>query len=267
MRRRKQPAKDGPRQREEWARPQGVGLGLDEHDALDVVVKARSWGEADPHRNVHGGGARQPQVNGAAYHESGHAVVALFLHRRLKVVSLTGQQDAYRHVLAYRGPLTEERLEVASHAGPGLASMDNRSRNWIEREVMISLAGPLVELRAADGQRPMETGGEVVLIPPAVNERFSPRMGSGIQGTGPSGGDHAFVSDLLRGVTNGDEALARAWEDFLSHRTDHLICSPLIWPRIEAVALALEERGTLRGSEVRAIAFPPLPAAADVWSG
>jgi hypothetical protein len=70
-----------------------------------------------------------------AYHEAGHAVVALSLRRRFRYVTIVPKDNSLGHVLKTAKP---ESIEPDCDASP-------RVDRWIEREVMVIMAGSLAE--------------------------------------------------------------------------------------------------------------------------
>lgn len=71
-----------------------------------------------------------------AYHEAGHAVMACHLRPRFRYVTIVGGADSSGHFMPTDPP----------HWLKPEINDDRRTRNWIAREVMISLAGGWAEM-------------------------------------------------------------------------------------------------------------------------
>jgi len=72
-----------------------------------------------------------------AYHEAGHAVAALVLHRRFRHVTIEPDEDSGGHIAwSLGGPRVSE-----------LANSERRLRARIERGIIVTYAGPLAEAR------------------------------------------------------------------------------------------------------------------------
>ena len=84
-----------------------------------------------------------------AYHEAGHVVAAVFLGRGVRRATIIGDEKTDGLVQNHRrGANWMERLEEADFASCWGGFIDGRTRRAVETEIMISLAGGLVEMQA-----------------------------------------------------------------------------------------------------------------------
>jgi hypothetical protein len=84
------------------------------------------------------GEKRNEKRSGVAYHEAGHAVVAVALRRRFRKVTIVPEHDSLGHVLQRPYPKTFQ---------PEINS-DGRTERRIRDDVMCSFAGMLAQRRA-----------------------------------------------------------------------------------------------------------------------
>ena len=148
-----------------------------------------------------------------ARHEAGHAVVCHHLLGSVRRVDITETADALG---SCEGPdlrLTLNPGEALSPAG----------REKVERRIMVLLAGPIAE---------RQLSGRYCHV----------------------GASHDYqVSFHLASVYCQSDASAEAFLKWLWVRTEELLELPFVRGRVDAVAMALLERGELSGREVRRI--------------
>ena len=97
-----------------------------------------------------------------AFHEAGHAVAACFLRRKLKAVAIEvpfRREDECTGYISY-----EPMFDPSQHAGP----LDAKTREMLEQDVVISLAGPFAEEAAGGAERNLGyNGGFSTYLPEA----------------------------------------------------------------------------------------------------
>jgi ATP-dependent Zn protease len=167
--------------------------------------------------NVHTGIKHRSELELTAYHEAGHAVVAIHLHRGVKSVTVVPnpETNSLGHCEYHELPNKEERLKVLERGDR------QRSRPWLEREIILLLAGNHAEDK--------------------VKGRWNHRGASD---------DMSKVFDLASSMCgSNDETLA--YVRWLSERARNEVES--LWPLIEKVAQALVVKKTMTGREVRQI--------------
>jgi hypothetical protein len=191
---------------------------------------------------------------GASYHEAGHAVASIILGRGVRSVSIVGDGESAGRVINHlRGAKWIDRLEEADYASSWGGFIDGRTRRMVEVEVMILLAGGLVQMKAL-GVEHHEVGMGLELL----DEEESAAMVSKYGGEQSewqhmvTGGDYEQAMDLVLKVSGG-EGEASAYLGWLEQRTRNLIRSPGFWSSVEAVAHALEQKGELSGQRAREI--------------
>jgi hypothetical protein len=136
-----------------------------------------------------------------AYHEAGHAVVALALGRTIHKVS----------VLPNRERLGEVRFAKGA-AKP--------TDDWIEREILIALAGPVAEARF--------TG---TFAPDAAHE------------------DLRFVRRLA--LERKSERAAGRYEQRMLDKTEYLLADEATWAAVVRIAAELMKHGEISGRAAR----------------
>lgn len=144
----------------------------------------------------------QPPAEATAYHEAGHAIVALDLGRPVAFVSaLPG-----RHFLGT--------------CAFGKAVF-RPSEDWLEREMLIALAGPAAEARHT-GVYCWEGGGR----------------------------DLACAESFARQRTSGDRQAARLLRRMLA-KAEHLLARENNWEAVERLAAELRRLGEVSGRAAR----------------
>jgi hypothetical protein len=159
-----------------------------------------------------------------AYHEAGHAVVAIHLGIGIgrKGVSIIPDPDANRsgrtHILL-------------GFAGRPDVAITDRMRLCAEKRVVVSFAGQ------------------------AAQRKFQPRS---VRRDHADSDRQGILDLLIRFIPNIPEL--EAYCRWLEIRAENLVNSPMVWLRICAVAEALVEQKYLRPQEVRAICIKPWTA-------
>lgn len=153
-----------------------------------------------------------------AFHEAGHAVMAIVLRKPWRAVSIEPDEDAFgRTYMAKLGKRFKPDIEV-----------NTRTRNMIEREVMMFLAGPEAE-RFKTGRRN------------SVGAR-----------------DDYQCAGLLLGYAVGDQDELDAYLEWLRCRTVNDLRQPMFWARVELLAERLLEQRRMTRREATALVLPHL---------
>ncbi len=172
-----------------------------------------------------------------AYHEAGHAVAAVWLHRPITRATIDSDaqwldEDAIGGT-GGAAPLHGDQWEGYEH------SFTEADRRRVEREVMCLLAGPLVEEqhvgafnKAGAGIVTFEGTDRVILW---------------------EGGDYRKIVFLSETVGGNDEENA-AYVEWLRLRTLRLVGQHDFRVMVDAVAAELLARGSLSGRRVHAVA-------------
>jgi len=157
----------------------------------------------------------------AAYHEAGHAVMAVLLRGRLASVTI----DSNRKVCKDRGAagVTAHRKFAGNDFDEIRSGRGARKRRLIERAVQVYYAGS-VAVSILVGRTDWEGAGK----------------------------DLEELGDLLWRITLSEEE-AVAYGRWLWIRTRNILSGERFWAMVEAVAEALLERETLTAKEVRTI--------------
>jgi hypothetical protein len=151
-----------------------------------------------------------------AYHEAGHAVVAHRLGYRVEGASIV-EKEGSKGRIKLPNPMHRKDPKLARH------------RIWVEHAAIIALAGPLTQKRHNPHSHWRSAG-----------------VGYGKFMT--KGTDFQIVSQLIDRV-HGEGKVAQIFWRYLEAQAEELI--DINWPKIEHVAQALLEHGTLSGDEVR----------------
>ena len=136
-----------------------------------------------------------------AYHEAGHAVVALALGRPVHKVSALPDRERLGHCAFGKAPVRP-------------------SEDWIEREILISLAGLAAEARH-----------------------------TGTYGWAEAEKDLRYVRRLLR--DSGSERKAERVEKRLLRKVEHLLADDEHWRAVELIAAELLAHGVISGRATR----------------
>jgi hypothetical protein len=157
----------------------------------------------------------------SAFHEAGHAVVAFALRRAVKVMSVVSDGES-------NGRLVNRRLPDTFRPD---VNNDGRTRWFVEREIMVILAGG-VALEKFQGHRRALDDGE----------------------------DRRYATDLASYVY-GDLEESCAYVAWLRARTKLLLNQPWNWRAVANLARALLEHKELSGRGARRI----YQAAIDIY--
>lgn len=136
-----------------------------------------------------------------AYHEAGHAVVALVLGRPVQLVSVLPTRDLLG-VCQFRNPVFRP------------------SEDWLEREILIALAGLAAE---------------------AIH--------TGNYGWDEASRDLVYVRKLV--VQRAGERRAERLERRMLAKVEHLLGQERHWRAVELIAAALLEQGEISGRTAR----------------
>jgi hypothetical protein len=151
-----------------------------------------------------------------AYHEAGHAVVAVEMHRPLRRVTVV--PDGARKTLG----CCEQAPWPRWFRRQPRRERDNRTRDFIEAQALIDFAGGIAEARFKGSRRRLG----------ACRDR----------------NNALTLLERLSGSRKECEAYA-AW---LYARTENLLAQGYVWRMVEAVAAELLRKGTLSGRQLRA---------------
>lgn len=186
--------------------------------------------------------------NDVAYHEAGHAVASFLLGREVLRASIIEAEDSKGRVDNQpRGTDWINRLEEADYESSWGGFIDCDIRKDIESEVMIILAGGLVQMKAMGLERHEVGMGVARLSSEDADAMAKTHGGEKSDWQNPIvGGDYQQAVDLVLKVSGGDEEGA-AYLQWLEERTRNFIRRPDFWPIVEVVALALKENGELSG--------------------
>ncbi len=136
-----------------------------------------------------------------AYHEAGHAVIALLLGRPVHAVSVLPTRD-HLGVCQFRNPVFRP------------------SEDWIEREVLISLAGLAAEARHTGSYQFDEASRDL-----------------------------SYVRKLL--VQRAGERRAERLERRMLAKVEHLLAREGTWRAVELLVEALLQQGEISGRTAR----------------
>jgi hypothetical protein len=194
-------------------------------------MNKRSKTPARPPREPRADGPwkRITRLEGTAYHEAGHAAVAFYLRRAVTRVTIVPDED--------KGTLGHVRHTALSKALITVfeEGVDERRRDWIEREILIYFAGGLAEKKLTGRMNHVGMGGDVRAV-----EEWASRI--------------CYTPEE-----------ARAYVTWLSKRAEALVNDKVVWSCVEAMARELLKAKTLSGRRARQIyrqAIPRLPAEA-----
>jgi len=146
-----------------------------------------------------------------AYHEAGHAVIALFLGVRVHTATARKQES-------YDGLVRHAKLvRLSDHGDAG----DNSVRARWEKAILIAMAGGIAQ------------------------RKFSPRSIRGAH----TQEDDLNIEDLASRICEGSEAQYHHYVRWMRVRCTESV--ERLWPEIEMAAYALVEGRPLSGAELR----------------
>jgi ATP-dependent Zn protease len=150
-----------------------------------------------------------------SFHEAGHAMVAIWFLEEFEIVTIVPNDD-------YAGCV--HRVWTQQHTELLEENFEPLQEPFLMKNIMILLAGEYAQTR------------------------FDPSSVSDDQLEGDRMAIHHFLDQLANPM---DEELRHAWEHLLRIKTRRLVDG--LWPQIEQIAHALEERKTLTHQEVTEI--------------
>lgn len=205
------------------------GASLPELPADVTIGPGHHWPSGKPLR-IHAEETEQ-QLQATAYHEAGHAVMALLLKKRFSMATIEPGED-FLGMVAYSGlQAWESRTELLEYGS--FDDLGARDRSFLERDIMVSLAGPVAEaiyLGAADVA--VHLGGR---------------------------GDYQKILDLVTRFMAPDEA--QPYVKWLEERAKTRLENPISWRGVTAVAECLLEEKTLTRNRVKSAVAADL----DEW--
>lgn len=154
-------------------------------------------------------------LEAAAYHEAGHAVMAWIQEVRLKRASIVADQDSAGHCLH------ERLLKIRE----GELLLTARGKDCAEKHILICMAGGAAQSLF----NPQSARREHVLS------------------------DWNSALDVAVAINNGDGKGTGLYLKWLLHRAKGLIAFPQNWQLVEAVAQELLHKKKLTGHEVEAV--------------
>lgn len=191
---------------------------------------------------------------GAAYHEAGHAVASTILGRGVRSVSIVGDGESGGRVINHRrGGKWIDRLEEADYASSWGGFIDGGTRRTVEVEIMILLAGGLVQMEALSVEH-HEVGMGLERLSAEESASMARKYG-GDESEWQNlviGGDYRQAMELALKVSGSDEE-ASAYLGWLEQRTRNLIRRFDFWPSVEVVAQELREKSELSGRTIKEI--------------
>jgi hypothetical protein len=153
-----------------------------------------------------------------AFHEAGHAVMAIVLRKGWRTLTIEPDEDAFGRTYMAKLP---ERFR------PDI-EVNTKTRNMIEREVIIFLAGLEAET--------LKTGRR-----------------------NKAGARHDYLcAGLVLGYAVGDQDELTAYLEWLRCRTGNHMRQPTLWARVELLAQRLLEQRRMTRSEATALVLPHL---------
>jgi hypothetical protein len=188
-----------------------------------------------------------------AVHEAGHAVAAICLGGAVVAVSIIPDADGNslghtrHHALKANWG---DRLIDASYEASCGGFVNSRTRRWVEKRIMVCLAGGLATMRAT-GNEDHEVGMGPVMLSPAEAASMAAQYGGVPEDYSKLivGGDLQEALDLAGRVSGSDDE-ADEYVGWLWKRTLNLMDRFDFWPSVEAVADALITRKRLSGRAV-----------------
>lgn len=150
-------------------------------------------------------------LESTAYHEAGHAVAAIESRRAILLLTIVPTDESHGHMLKTKTP---------DWVRPDI-NEDRRTTAWLEREILLGLAGP------------------------AAEARFTGRR------------NHVGASSDYKSVVNlashlyGFGKVLQTYVDYMVARAEAFVAAPLHWVQIEYLAAALMEHRTLKPKAIR----------------
>jgi hypothetical protein len=179
----------------------------------------------------------------AAYHEAGHAVVALTLGYQVELVTIVPTAGSDGHV-RWNNPTRRRSVREALEFGLQV----ERRRHLVEHEIIVNLAGSLAQRR----HRPHS---------PWRRDAAGAKRGQFVA----KGSDYQHALELVAWLHEGQQQVINTYSRYLEARAEALVNAR--WENIERLAVALLESETLKGDEVRMATLSPEARALAVDSG
>jgi hypothetical protein len=185
-----------------------------------------------------------------AIHEAGHAVAAWSLDIPLGQASIDPSDGARGHFMAGDGWYDRISQEDLIDAGYGCTRgrfIDPRVRSWMEREIMMTLAGGLTQMHVT-GCLDTDTGSGLWTGDAA--EAWLAAYGVEGEDRLVIGGDLSKGRELAWSMSGSDEEAA-AYFGWLEARTRNMIADGLFVAAVEAVANGLLHQTTASDRHIR----------------
>jgi hypothetical protein len=174
----------------------------------------------------------------SAYHQAGHAVVAVKVGRVVTRTLVVSERDPqFEHFMGHT--LTHQPEPVDDREVAMFPEAEMRRKEEIENEIRTVWAGALAESILLGDDYDMD------LVLEEMNWTFGP----------PEGVDFPIIRDRCRDLTdNEDQAFARAVE--FAESTREFLSRPDVWAAVDRVAEALLVSGELTGEQVEELVRP-----------
>lgn len=188
-------------------------------------------------------------LRSTAIHEAGHAVAAVTLAIPIDHVSIVPAEGNLGHFQAaesWRRRIGDEVWAEAEYESDRGGFVKRSVRFWVERHIMMTLAGSLAEMKAT-GCKPEDTGSGLMAGPLAAEWLAS----NGQPGDAViTGGDLMEALQTAQRVSGSDDEASQyvAW---LEERTGNMVADPLFGAAADAVADGLLAQDTLKGPAIR----------------
>ncbi len=179
-----------------------------------------------------------------AYHEAGHAVARAMLGMPLRHATIIPTDDSRGHVESPPSRAIRNRWDNCN----GDPLSDPVLAQWIEHEIIATMAGPIAQHCYAPRSRLNDTFAyvELTTAPPVLHLKPNRRMAR-------AGSDTQIIMRYIDDL-HGAGRVAEHYYLYLDVRTTALVDAH--WKKIERVAQALLKHKTLSDDQVRAAMFP-----------
>ena len=157
---------------------------------------------------------RRGKLERTAYHEAGHTVMAYWLRKRIRYITIVPNTDCQGHL---RRGKNQDLHDAEYDRSP-------RTRSGIEKEVMVAFGGPVAE-QILTGSRYYSKGSQ---------------------------GDAYKAADFISYLVSGDKELG-AYLKWLETRTEAILNIPTVWQAVKALANELLARKHIGGKAARDI--------------
>jgi hypothetical protein len=191
----------------------------------------------------------EDELRSTAFHEAGHAVAAYHLGRGFGRVSIEPDEDSLgrvRHHAGRKNPVAA--IEIADYEASFGGFINGKLRRRLEIDVMIGLAGGLVE-QELTGKEQHEVGIGLHKLSDEERTAFTKKFGEDTAFLLTTGDLH-IAWGLLNKVSGSDEE-ASAYLEWLFERTRNLISMPGFLDEVRSLADDLLDHGRLSGVKAR----------------